>query len=345
MRTRNAADSRMSCCLLAVGIFGTRSRLGQRIDLLLRRGPTQSVHTSAGDVIVSTVVLCSLLLASSLAPRWIAFAQQAPRLKFEVASLKPSKGGRVMLGIKSPGTFGADNVPLRGLIMEAYGVRAFQVSGGPDWTRSEEFDVIGKPHVDLIDKNQAPEKQLAEMDLMLQSLLEERFRLKIHRETKMLPVYALTPAKGGTKLHPGNCASLEPNGPPPVALPGGSPLYECGSSRWGTNGANRTLVGVGIDMEMLTRWALPTLLGRPVIDKTGYTGKFDAHLEFLPDQSAVGLGSIERAAGVSGAAPAGDSAGPTIFTALQEQLGLKLESDKGPVEVIVIDHVEKPDAN
>jgi uncharacterized protein (TIGR03435 family) len=96
---------------------------------------------------------------------------------------------------------------------------------------------------------------------------------------------------------------------------------------------------------MLTRWALPTLLGRPVLDKTGYTGKFDVHLEFLPDQSAAGVGSIERVAGVSSAAPPGDSAGPTIFTALQEQLGLKLESDKGPVEVIVIDHVEKPDAN
>jgi uncharacterized protein (TIGR03435 family) len=145
---------------------------------------------------------------------------------------------------------------------------------------------------------------------MLQVLLEDRFKLRVHREMKEQQIYALTVAPGGLKLRPlkEGCTDV--------------PL--CGAIRPGANGPNRTMDAIGMHMDMLTK-VLALILARPAVDKTGLTAAFDAfHLEY-----ALGMSDT----------------GPSIFTALQERLGLKLESTKGPVEVLVIDHLEKPSSN
>lgn len=168
--------------------------------------------------------------------------------------------------------------------------------------------------------------------LMLRSMLEDRFHLMLHRETKELPVYELVAAKGGFKFaasKEGSCLPPDPNRPPPA--PDGPIPRICGGARMG-----RGLIDVvGVTMPRLI-FILSDTLGRAVVDKTGFTGTFDAHLEFTPDE---GTGNVP------GQAATVDLPGPSIFTALQEQLGLRLEPAKGPVEVLVIDHVERPSEN
>jgi uncharacterized protein (TIGR03435 family) len=282
------------------------------------------------------------VLAGSLASSGVAFAQEQAQPAFEVASLKPSAGGKVFIGLKSPGTFSADNVSLRGLIMEAYGIRAFQISGGRAWTSFEKYDVTAKPGLNrTLAKGitrESTASELAEMDLMLRSLLAERFKLKVHRQTKDLPVYILGLANSGLKVRETTCTPADPNTPfQPTA--GEQPANVCGASRYGTNGLNKTLDWTGTTMADFTRWALPTITGRTVIDKTGYTGRFDIHLEWMPaelqDIAADSNHQTEKA----------EPSGPSIFTALPEQLGLVLRSGKGPVDALVIDHVEKPSGN
>ncbi len=178
---------------------------------------------------------------------------------------------------------------------------------------------------------------------MLQALLEDRFKLVVHRATKDVPIYALTPAKSGMKIKPASedaCFKMVPGAPPPPPPgPDNRPAIPCGGFFMGPS----TLQGGGISMSQLAD-GLTNILGRPVIDKTGFTGTFDVHLEFSREGTAP-MG----AAGFStpGAAPIAipDNNGPTIFTALQEQLGLKLESQKGPADLLVIDHAEKPGEN
>ena len=172
---------------------------------------------------------------------------------------------------------------------------------------------------------------------MLQRLLEDRLQLKFHRDIKELPIYALEVAKSG-KLHAseGECAPL-PNGPPPAPQPGKFPQTPCGGMMMGFGSINGTSVGLAMLTPVLAR-----NLGRTVVDKTGLKGEFDIKVQWTPDQALQG-----PPVGVPPDVPQPrpDPDGPSIFTAFQEQLGLKLESQKGPVEVIVIDHVEKPSEN
>jgi len=184
--------------------------------------------------------------------------------------------------------------------------------------------------------------------LMLQSLLEDRFKLKVHRETRQVPVYELTITKGGIKLQqpkPGGCAPPVDNGvpvPPPPPGPGAPP--PCGRVFMGMFNGKANLEGGNVPVAELVR-VLANVMGRPVIDKTGISGKFDIHLPFAPDSSLEGLPGIGAPGGPALPIAADPSAGATIFTAIQEELGLKLESTKGPVEVIVIDRIERPTEN
>jgi uncharacterized protein (TIGR03435 family) len=159
---------------------------------------------------------------------------------------------------------------------------------------------------------------------MLQSLLADRFGLALHRESREMPVYFLTAAKGGLKLASaeGSCVKPDPNMPP-----AGRKLPFCGSVRSGPAGMDAWKINIKTLASNLSG-----ALGRSVIDKTIFQGTFDVHLEFARDQ--VGTHPPET-----------DSGAPSLFTAVQEQLGLKLESGKAPVEVLVIDHVEKPSEN
>jgi uncharacterized protein (TIGR03435 family) len=169
---------------------------------------------------------------------------------------------------------------------------------------------------------------------MFQPLLADRFKLKFHYETRELPVYVLTIAKNGPKLKE---SQPDPAGPPgPAGMRGKHMMRLMGMGH---------LEAQGISVTLLTH-ELSRQLGRTVIDKTGLTGNYDFGLQWTPD---LGTGPTFKgpqggpSAGDNGAAP--DASGPTIFTAIQEQLGLKVESQKGPVRVMVIDHVEPPSAN
>jgi len=215
-------------------------------------------------------------------------------------------------------------------------VLAFLASGTP-WgqtasaplSNSDRYDVVAKPERTAGSESQPTEfskltgeqqKTFQEqMEQRLQALLAERFHLSVHRETKEQPVYALVVGKTGSKLQPAK---------------EGSP----GKIQWRRN----QFTADGVQLQMLTP-ALASILGRPVIDKTGLTGNFDLTLEWAPDPNPS-FGNFGPAPGAD-APPPGDPNGPSIFTAVQEQLGLRLESEKGPVEIVVIDRVEKPSEN
>jgi uncharacterized protein (TIGR03435 family) len=305
--------------LLAVGIFGA-SKLGDRIEILLQRGRDFSPRASLGRVAVTAIVLLAFALVGSRAPRWIAFAQQTPRPSFEVASIKPGDPSSRQIGIGvRPGRFIVTNAPLKMMVGFAYDVRDHQISGGPKWLESDRFSIEAKPN------NATPipagPEGMGQMRLMLQSLLEDRFKLALHRETKEEQVYELVVAKGGPKL--------KENSLPDAA------------GRVGLFGTGRgQITSTAMPISALANF-LSQQLGRSVIDKTGLGDKYNFTLTYTPEPGQGG------AFGPPGpdAPPPPDPNGPSIFTALQEQLGLRLESAKGPVDILVIDHAEKPDAN
>jgi uncharacterized protein (TIGR03435 family) len=180
---------------------------------------------------------------------------------------------------------------------------------------------------------------------MLQTLLEDRFKLKVHRETKEMPIYTLGFAKNGSKLpeaKDGGCVRFGPDSPPPpLPAPGQLPPIVCG----GFLRAPNLLQAGKVDMKQLVN-VLSDVLGRPVTDKTGFAGTFDVKLEFSPEGTSFGGGPAGGGGlALIGGPPPGDDSKPSIFTALQDQLGLKLDSQKGPGEILVIDHAEKASEN
>jgi bla regulator protein blaR1 len=266
-------------------------------------------------------------------------AQSAPRPQFEVASIKrcagnPGPGGRGGPPSFSPGRMTLNCGDMMGIITMAYLVyasgepsgflnhRLIPVDGGPSWLSSESYTINAKA---------ADEASVFRMlGPMMQTLLEDRLKLKTHRETREIAIYNLVVAKGGPKLKPfreGSCTALPTPEPgkapvPPPALPPGQ--HYCKISG-GAVGSNFEMNAEGITLD---DFASVFLSGaRPVVNTTGITGKFDIHLEFAPDGDP------------------GDPTGPSVFTAIQEQLGLKLESARGKGEFLVIDHVERPDEN
>jgi bla regulator protein blaR1 len=260
-----------------------------------------------------------------------AFAQSGnPRPSFEVASIKRDKsGGRTRINPGPGGRFTARNAPLQMLITTAYSLRDFQLTQAPGWLMSERYDVEAKMQGD---------PSFAAMRLMLQTLFEDRLRLKLHRETKELPVYALVVGKPG-KLHEseGACSQV----PGAAAPPGKQPLPLCDIlARPGRMDATRASMGGPLGLAEV----LSHLTDRLVVDKTGLTGKYDFKLEWAPQPDEFPPPPGDAPPGVLSPSPA-DPNGPSLFTALQEQLGLKLESQKGPVEIMVIDHVERPSEN
>jgi uncharacterized protein (TIGR03435 family) len=284
------------------------------------------------------------VIAASLAA---VSAQAPPRLTFEVASVKPNRSGepRVMIRTEPGGRFTASNVPLRVLIRNAYGITEdARIVDAPAWIASERFDIVARPPADT--PPLIPGGSVGPMNLMLQALLDDRFRLTVHRETRELPIYALGLAGREPKIGPRfrptavDCvailAKLYPPGgppaPPPPFTPGQPP--PCGST-----GGPGQIIAQGMTMTQLAS-NLSLRVSRVVADRTGLTGNFDINLEWMPDQfqGAGPLGALPGAP----PPPSADTTGPSIFTALQEQSGLKLESTKGPVEVLVIDRVEQP---
>jgi uncharacterized protein (TIGR03435 family) len=217
-----------------------------------------------------------------------------------------------------------------------------QVVGGPNWLDTDRYDVLAKSEGNASDAQSAAP--------MLQALLEERFKVKVHKEARDSSVYTLTVAQGGPKLQPskeGSCTPLNLNnlGPTPPK-PGESMPRYCGAGGQQTRSGSLFVADwYGVTMSELAGRMLPGNVDLPVVDKTGLAGRFDVHIEFAPDYSRSGPVTLNGVVMPDVPAPSVDPTGPSIFSALEKQLGLKLSPGKAPLGVIIVDHAEKPSAN
>ena len=271
---------------------------------------------------------------------------------FEVASVKPAapqEMGRMMVGMRGgPGTpdptqVTFTNMSLTGLLTVAHGVREYQVNA-PAWMDSARFDIVAKIPAGATKDD---------FKLMMQNLLAERFKLVTHKDSKEVPIYALLVGKNGPKLKespkdspPAEDAPAPGRGPigPPQRDKNGFPVLRGGRGNiiFGSPNGRLQMVGGHVTMANLAA-NLSGQLGRPVIDMTGLTGEYDYQMEFTREGLTTPRGLPPPPPGEGGRGPGADAGepGPSIFTAVQDQLGLKLESRKGPMDLIVVDSCEK----
>jgi uncharacterized protein (TIGR03435 family) len=233
---------------------------------------------------------------------------------FDVATIKLSKPNAQLSILVSPGgnQFSTTNTSLSDLIAFAWKIHARQITGGPSWLESEKYDLVAKPDIEGLPND-------TQVRTMLQKLLADRFQLTFHRDTKELTVYTLVPGKTGPKLAQ---STGDPNG-----------LSGMGFRALGA------LIASNANMKDFTSLLQTMVLDRPVVDHSGVAGRYDFTLNWTPDES-----QFTSLAGLK--PPAGNAdAPPDLYTAIQQQLGLKLESAREPVEVLVIDRVERPSGN
>jgi uncharacterized protein (TIGR03435 family) len=299
-------------------------------------------HTHRTAAATTTTVILALALAG-VTP--VIRAQSTPSdPAFEVASVKANKAGdnRVMIGMQPGGRFTATNLTLLMLIRFAYQLQDFQLVGAPDWASEERFDILAKAEGEI-----APPTfgTVGPVQLMMRTLLQERFKLAVHPDKRDLPIYAMTLARSDGRLGPqlrpatvdcaAQFAARGRGGPPPGPPPPGERMT-CGM-RMGFG----EMAGGGFPISQLAT-SLSPILRRIVEDRTGLTGNYEFELKWTPDQlpqRATGT-PADQPVMVNGAAI--DPNGPSIFTAIQEQLGLKLDAQRAPVDVLVIDQVERP---
>jgi uncharacterized protein (TIGR03435 family) len=275
-------------------------------------------------MILATIVLAALTAQAKP-------VSNAALPSFEVASIKPNNSGtsNISINISPGGRFTARNVTVKKLIEDAYDIQGFQISGAPGWLDSARYDIVAKaadsPENDPRHVSESERKTFEQQHRSrLQSLLATRFQLKTHNTSKEGPVYALVIAKNGSKLR--TAQGEKPNNRGMTMRPG-------------------QLEGQGVPISFLAE-DLSRQLSRIVVDDTGLAGIYDFTLKWTPDER---LSQTFKNAGAgnegAGNAPPSGASGPSVFTAIQEQLGLKLQSEKAPVDVLVIEHVEKPSEN
>lgn len=287
------------------------------------------------SVVVSRIAVI-LVIAFATAHAQVPSTQ--PR-SFDAISIKPDKAGSAIVGqapngeaiITSrtmihtpPDGFSATNMNAKLLIANAYGIKDNLITGGPDWLGTTGYDIEAKvTSFDSLDVHQLTKDQ---RNQMLQVLLADRFHLIFHNETKEAIVYELTLAKGGSKLKQSMPAGTQQQSSPAATVTGsGTPSAPMIRMAPGQLSAQGMFTAQLVDI-------LSRQLQRNVVDKTGLAGKYDVTLQYTPDTS-------------SGSSDSSDATGPSIFNALREQLGLKLDSAKGSVQSFVIDHIDKPSEN
>ncbi|HUE03092.1 MAG TPA: TIGR03435 family protein [Bryobacteraceae bacterium] len=271
-------------------------------------------------------------------------AASTPPPAFEVVSIKPNHDSdrNVFIRMDPGGRFEAHNITVKFLLEEAYGIRDPQLSESPGWLDSEHYNIEAKPDDSVDASKLGRDERQAVLRAMLQGMLADRFKLVVHHETREQSEYALVVTKNGPKFHETTAPEIDPKtgppGPPAPPTPG-APVPRGGIRMMGRGDLTCSGIGLKQFADVLARQ-----IGHVVVDQTGLKGLYDFTLKWTPDE---GQGQMFRGAGgpPGDAPPPSDASGPTIFTALQEQLGLKLESQKGPVDTIVIDHVERPSEN
>ncbi len=259
------------------------------------------------------IAVCVLFAATLFAQ---APAKTPPDLRFDVASLKPSEGLEPGGGIRpEPGgqTYKATNCPIKTMIQVAYRVKADQIVGGPAWLDTDRFDMEARAE---------KPSSADELHVMLINMLMDRLQLKFHHEKKDMPMYALMVDKGGPKLTPHEAANA------------GEPWIDQAQEKF----LHMKLKATSAPMDYFA-FRLSQLLDLPVVDLTNLHGGYDFNLEYTRDLPP----GFPEGGKINGEEP--DTSGPTIFAAVKQQLGLQLKPQKGPVEVIVIDHAEKPSGN
>jgi len=263
--------------------------------------------------------------------------ESAPAPKFDVASIKPVAPGARMIPSRSlpGGAVDLHDITVEELIVNTWHIFPYQVLGAPAWIHTAAYDISAKPETAA---------KPGDVNLMLQALLKDRFGLAMHHETRTLPIYALVTASKDGMLGPslvaskeGGCVVRIPGNPlPPRPDPAKPATRPCGLLMT----RPRKLSGAAVPIVVLAeQFALR--LGRTVVDMTGLKGNYDIDLEWTADEGAFPI--LEGLS--SEPVPPPDPQGQTILTALKERLGLKIESRRAPVDVIVIDHVERPSAN
>jgi uncharacterized protein (TIGR03435 family) len=294
-------------------------------------------------LLLSLLVIPSTMLSAQTPPAQgnatqTATAAAAPQLSFDVVSIRRNtSGSRQMTRQSAADTddITMTNVPLGAVVFYAYYINNENlVTGIPDWAWSERYDVVAKvAPSDLAAYRALTNRQRA---AMLQKVLADRCKLQVHRETKDMPVYALVVAKGGPRLKEALSGELHPN--TAKSNPGG---FVHGATIFATGPGQLTGEAASMaDLALALSNSERESLGRIVVDKTGLTGKYDFTLQIAPDQTGA---KPDGADGQQDAAPG--TSGPSIFTALQEQLGLRLQSTTSPTEYLVIDHIERPSEN
>lgn len=270
--------------------------------------------------LAATVVLFAAPMAQAPAP-----SQAAPA--FEVASIRKnvSVSDGASVRAQPGGRLTVTNNTLRNIIRNAYNLQNYQIIGGPDWMNNDRWDITAKA---------ADDTPPPEMLLMLRTLLADRFKLVVRRETRQLPMFAVVLARPDGRLGPQlrastvDCAALfaaaKARGEQPPPTTNGRPTC-------GTRTQRGNMMTTGTSMADFARNIAPST-GRPVVDKTGLKGSYDIDLTWTPDQGPPNPDGA--------AAPPGD--GVSLFTAVQEQLGLKLDAQLGPVDVLVIESVQPP---
>jgi uncharacterized protein (TIGR03435 family) len=328
-------------CVAGVSGADLRTRIQE-----IMRGETARALTMSRRMTLAVSGLAAIVIPVAIgivnAPPLAAQAQtpDGPRPSFEVATVKVNASGDMAsrIGLQPGGRLNVTNVPLRGLIRQAYALQDFQVVGGPDWLPSTRFDIVAKaasePPIN-------PPGTVGPMQLMLQSLLAERFNLAVHRETREMSVYALVMARSDHRLGPQlKPASVDCQAMMEAARARGGPLQPPqgpgGRPACGMRVAPGQLMGGGFPLSQLAT-TLSQFSQRIVVDRTGLEGNFDIDLKWTPDQMPQ-LAPVARPADL----PPIYSNGPDLFTAGQEQLWRKLESIKAPIDVLVIDKVEMP---
>jgi bla regulator protein blaR1 len=257
--------------------------------------------------------------------------------KYEVSTVKPASAndGRGMVRLTPDGA-SLQGIPVQMLLHLAFNVEDDRIIGAPSWVRSNRYDVEAK--VAPEDAPRLDKLKLEDRRAMLLPLLADRFNLKYHHETRELPMYALVIAKDGPKL---KASTAEP--PPDPNFP----ARPDGQPKGGIDTRGRMMMGPDsiesqdTTLDMLAH-ALSPRLGRSVLDKTGLTGRYDYTLRWTPDDAPPPTPGGDASAHAD---VANDATGVSLITAIQEQLGLKLEAQKGTVDVIVIDHIDLPSAN
>ena len=287
------------------------------------------------------------LVSMALAAASISVAAQVPARPptFEAATIKPSDPASQGQFIRRQpgGRFSTSNMPVRDLVRFAYNVQDFQLDGLPPWAASERYDIVAKADGDP--PPMPPGSDADPMMLMFRSLLVERFQLQLHRDTKEMPIYALTrvrPDRLGPRLEPStlDCqaivaaaqAGARAGGPPPQPPPPDA----SGRPTCGIRGGFGTLAGNGFPMAQLVN-TLAQLVRRTVVDRTGLTGPWAFDLKFAMDANQMPFAPPPGAQ-----APPIDPDAPSIYTAVEEQLGLRLESTRGPVDMLIVDRIERP---